>query len=139
MLVAGSIIAIALIVLMLVLGVRSIVAEDARFGFRTFSVNIQYEIDYHWRLVDGGRTRYVPGDDLKGIAWDYLRRGAHATNYDIGAVREWVCAYAAHVYREHAFDGVEAFEATVAYRENGVGVGDVVVFRYPAEEGSRCA
>lgn len=136
--VLGNVIAVSFVFLILVLGVRSILASDARFGWRTFSGHVQFQVDYYWHFKDGTRIRYVPGEELKGNAATHLRVGSHQAGYDTGAMKIWVCTYAKWVYQNRAWDRVAAFEAHVTHRLNRMGPWESEVLAYPAYGQNTC-
>jgi hypothetical protein len=131
-------VAVALIAMTLILGVRSIVADDARFGWRMFSGRVTYEIDYFWRSSDGTTVRYVPGAELRGAVETYLSGRRSGTSYDTGAMRAWVCGYVSYVYHHLRPADTASFEAHVRYRENRGGTWRAELFSAPAGRGNSC-
>jgi len=104
-----------MIVLFVSLGIRSIVTDDNRYGWGTFSKQVVYEVDYFWVLDNGKRIRYFPGDELLKGSVEKLNSHGN-TRYSIGAVKSWVNNYISYVYlNKKPGPEVTSFIAEVEY------------------------
>lgn len=84
-------------VLLIMLGVRSKITDDNRYGWGTFSKQANYVILYSYTTKDGIKHNYIPGDELKGEA--NLIRRIGSTRYSIGLIE-----HAASNYLKYLFD-----------------------------------
>ncbi len=111
---------ILLIGLLVPLGIRSIVTDDNRFGWGTFSKQTTFNIKYYWITENEKKLRYKPGKELSGrVRRKIARRGS--TRYSSGALESWVNNYTRFIYLNmpHGED-IKSFRAEVRYKINSI-------------------
>lgn len=109
---------ILLIGILVPLGIRSIVTGDNRYGWGTFSTQVNFELSYYWVMEDGSATPYKSGNELRGEARKKLKSGYNNTRYSLGAVRSWLEGYARYMYEHRPNDDIKAFRAVCYYQLN---------------------
>lgn len=133
---------IMLLVILIPLGVRSIITDDNRFGWGTFSKQTSFSINYYWIKKDGTKQRYLPGKELGGKVRKKLKaRGS--TRYSVGALESWITNYTRFMYlNKRQSENTEKFRAEVRYRINsprnsGKPTGEIhlMVIDYPVSAG----
>ena len=133
---------ILLIGILVPLGIRSIVTDDNRFGWGTFSKQTSFSINYYWVGKNGERIRYIPGKELSGKARKKLKRRG-STRYSVGALESWVNNYVRYMYvNERKNEDSAYFLAVVRYRINSArlpgsqgGAVNQLLIKYPVNEG----
>lgn len=117
-----------------VLGVRSFVTDDSRYGFGMFSHKVHYLIDYEWVFPYGLRLPHTLGKDVRGKARSPLRSGRWLSSYyATGAVLSWVRGYADHAVVEHKPDGATAFRVGVLHHQYNDNTFTYTTYRVPIE------
>jgi len=120
-----QVVVVAFLAGMLALCVRSLVTDDARFGWGMFGTNVAYTVHYEWQLADGSRVTYRPGNELAGIAMRLAqapeapwlpRTFAHGS----GALRAWIRAYQAYLFDTRRPPDAVAIEARLRSSANPV-------------------
>jgi hypothetical protein len=112
------------------LGIRGLIKDDARYSWGTFCKQVIYEVDYRWVMRDPDGTEWTikheHEGELRGEAKTHLEGLPKQLNtrYSLGAVKSWIAAYTRYMF-EHSDDfvlppqsKVVGFTAEVAYREN---------------------
>ena len=113
----GNLVIIVWVVGLCALGVRALIAEDARYGFGMFAHKVRYEVEYFWVYDDGREEPYVPGRELKGRTQVRLTPGKSLTShYATGAMKSWVGGYVEYMYSHHAPPASRAFKAVVVHQ-----------------------
>ena len=108
---------ILLIGILVPLGVRSVVTDDNRYGWGTFSKQIVYEVEYYIVYDDGEIEKYLPGNELKGIARVKLNKFGN-TRYSAGAMKSWVNNYLEYLYENIHDRKIKTVRAEVLYTIN---------------------
>jgi len=129
---------ILLIGILVPLGVRSVVTDDNRYGWGTFSKQVAFRVNYYWINENGEETRYRPGKELSGKVRKKLKKGG-STRYSEGALKSWINNYARYMYMNNKTrDKIRSFRAKVYYKINTRSVkgrdrdkADVIVIEYP--------
>ena len=130
---------ILLIGILISLGIRSIVTDDNRYGWGTFSKQVVYKIEYYWVYDDGRVQRYHPGKELKGKAKRELKRFG-ITRYSIGALKSWVNNYLEYLYENERGKNIKTVRAFIFYTINkkkyisGDKNSNKLTIEYPAEK-----
>ena len=135
---------ILLIGILVSLGIRSIVTDDNRFGWGTFSKQTSFSINYYWVGKDGKRQRYLPGKELNGKARKKLKRRG-STRYSVGALESWVNNYVRYMYLNNKVnENTGSFLAVVRYRINSTRVpgkrsndAKQILIEYPSNTGDQ--
>jgi hypothetical protein len=96
--------------------IRSLLREDARFGWGMFGSNIAYTIHYEWILEDGSRQPYQPGDELRSTARRLTQRDRepwrpHNMFYGPGTLRSLIGAYQRYLFENRRPPMATAIEA----------------------------
>ena len=99
------------------LGIRSVITDDNRFGWGTFSKQVVYKIDYSWVYKNGKSTRYEPGKELKGTARKNLSKQGN-TRYSLGALKSWVNNYLKYLYENRPAANIKSVRAEILYTIN---------------------
>jgi len=99
------------------LGIRSVVTDDNRYGWGTFSKQIVYKIDYYWVYDDGRSEKYYPGKELRGTATGKLKSFGN-TRYSTGAVKSWVGNYLRYLYENKPGEDIKSVRAHILYTVN---------------------
>ena len=100
-----------------ILGIRSLITKDARFGWAMFSYHTSYTIEYHLIPKKGDRIDFKP-NTLQGLPAYYLNAAeTKTTNYGPGAVKWWVRRYLN--YKLTNTDNINVAQATLRYSVNG--------------------
>jgi hypothetical protein len=94
-----------LIGILVPLGVRGLVTDDARYSWGTFCKQATYEIEYRWEMRDPDGSivisKHWHDDELRGEAKKHLAGSKRLnTRYSVGAVKSWTTAYTKYMY-EH--------------------------------------
>jgi len=129
---------ILLIGILVSLGVRSVVTDDNRYGWGTFSKQVAFRVNYYWINENGEEIRYRPGKELSGKSRRKLKKGG-STRYSDGALKSWIKNYARFMYMKNKpRDEIRSFRAEVFYKINSLSVtsrdsdkADVIVIEYP--------
>ncbi len=129
---------ILLIGILVPLGVRSVVTDDNRYGWGTFSKQVAFRVKYYWINENGEETRYKPGKELSGKVRKKLKKSG-STRYSDGALKSWINNYARFMYMNNKpRDEIKSFRAEVFYKINSRSVkgrdrdkADVIVIEYP--------
>ena len=108
---------ILLLGILIFLGVRSVVTDDNRYGWGTFSKQVVYRVEYYWVYDDGRVQRYIPGEELIGIASIRLQRRSN-TRYSVGALKSWVNNYLKYLYENKSQNQVKSVKAEILYTIN---------------------
>ena len=108
---------ILLLGILIFLGIRSIVTDDNRYGWGTFSKQVVYRVEYYWVYDDGRVQRYIPGEELIGIASIRLQRRSN-TRYSVGALKSWVNNYLKYLYENKSQNQVKSVKAEILYTIN---------------------
>lgn len=133
---------ILLIVILIPLGVRSVVTDDNRYGWGTFSKQVAFKVNYYWVKENGEKVRYKPGKELSGKVRKKLKRSG-TTRYSDGALRSWIRNYTRYMYNNKKIDeDFNTFRAELLYRinsrlnfsKNNEGT-TFVVIEYPEQPG----
>jgi len=127
-----------LIGILVPLGVRSVVTDDNRYGWGTFSKQVAFNINYYWVNENGKKQRYTPGKELSGKVRKKLKKRG-STRYSDGALKSWVRNYTEFMYLNKKKDkSMSSFRAEVTYRVNsrsttkpGSSKADIIVIEYP--------
>ena len=113
------------------LGVRTLVAQDARLGWGMFTYQINYQLSYEWVLEDG-TTRPQQAIDLDGKVRSYIGDSrSRRTRYGRGALRSWLRCYCRHMHRERRPADAIAFRAVASYTVNH-GEPQEMIVEYPS-------
>ena len=130
---------VLLIGILVPLGIRSVITDDNRYGWGTFSKQVVYRIEYY-RVYDDGRIeRYRPGRELKGKARKRLERFGNTRN-SIGALKSWVNNYLEYLYENRRGKNIRTVRADIFYAINkNRNMGrdtnsNKLTIEYPAEE-----
>ncbi len=114
------------------LGIRSLVLDDARFGWGMFSSQANYRVEYYWIDEEGHRTPHRTGEELRrGEPEQVASRVPHLTRYGIGAVRGWVQSYLRFLYDQKRPEGMRQICAEMEYRINLSGANQTLTLTYP--------
>ena len=113
------------------LGLRTIVLDDARFGWGMFSKQLDHRTKYYWVLDDGTRVATPLGRELAYPASKINDRWRHISRYSLGAVRTWVDGYLRYQFEHHRPADAQAIEAEVRYQVNRTGPVRTLALRYP--------
>lgn len=108
---------VLMIGILMFLGFRSIITDDNRYGWGTFSKQVTYVVKYYWVDEDGTQFRYFPGNELRGEAKKKLLY-KYNTRYSLGAVRSWTTNYAEYMYKNRNQRRFNSFRAEVFYEIN---------------------
>ncbi len=115
---AWNLVLVGFLAMLVSLGIRTLVFEDARLGWGMFSYQMNYQTRYEWVMEDG-TTRAESGLDLRGKTKGYLgETRPHRTRYGVGAMKTWLHSYVRHMYRQRRPAGAVAFRAVVDYTIN---------------------
>lgn len=133
---------IFLIGILIPLGVRSVVTDDNRYGWGTFSKQVAFRVNYYWVSGEGKKIKYRPGKELSGKVRKKLKRSG-TTRYSDGALRSWIRNYADYMYKNQNTGGeMKAFRAELLYRINsghyfskGSEGTNFIVIEYPEQPG----
>ena len=133
---------ILLVGILVSLGIRSIVTDDNRFGWGTFSKQTSFSINYYWVGKDGKRQRYLPGKEINGKVRKKLKRRG-STRYSVGALESWVNNYVRYMYLNNKVsEDTGSFLAVVRYRINSTNVPgkgntnvNQILIEYPSNAG----
>lgn len=106
---------------LLVLGARSLVLDDARFGWGMFRQILVVDVDYAWVLEDGTLRPHWPGAELKGPARRLDGRPGHLYGYGRRAMRDWVTGYVRWRARRDPPPGAVALRGVAAWTVNRSG------------------
>jgi hypothetical protein len=120
-----QIVVLGFVCALVALGVRTLVHDDARFGWGMFAHNVAYTVHYEWVLRGGGAVAYVPGDELRGRASRLtLRSGTpwvpRIMLYGQGTLRSWVQAYLRHLFDTRRPDDAVAVRARIRTAVNPI-------------------
>jgi len=127
---------VAFLGLLVGLGIRSLVLEDARLGWGMFAYQTNYSVSYEWVLADG-TTRKQAARDLAGRTLKYLDdKVAHRTRYGRGAIRCWMRSYLDYLCATYLPADAVGARAVVTYRINKEGDWQELVVRAPEVESS---
>ena len=108
---------ILLIGILVSLGVRSVVTDDNRYGWGTFSKQVVYIVEYYFVYDDGKIEKYLPGKELKGIAGRKLNKFGN-TRYSTGAMESWVNNYLKYLYENEQDRKIKSVRAEILYTIN---------------------
>ena len=110
---------IVLLILVLVpLGARSLITDDNRYGWGTFSKQVAYRINYYWVMENGEIEIYKPGKELSGKVRKKLKRSGN-TRYSLGALESWMTNYTRFIFNnKRPNQKVKSFRAVVDYKIN---------------------
>ena len=131
---------VLLLAILIPLGIRSVITDDNRYGWGTFSKQTVFNIRYYLVYKDGSKKRFNPGLELRGNS-KKLRSGGH-TRYSTGAVKSWVKSYVRYIYKVNQSHEILRAEAVIHYKENvsrraRIKKGYRTIFiQYPDQEGS---
>ena len=121
---------VAWIAFILALGVRGIVADDARYAWGMFPYVLRYHLEYRWRLEDGGIATkpYKPGKEVKHARATFGIGAEREGWYGLGALTSELATYARFI-DAHAKKPPHAahIEIVVRYRKGPVEDVHVVV------------
>lgn len=129
---------ILLIGILVPLGVRSVVTDDNRYGWGTFSKQVAFKVNYYWINKNGKEKRYRPGKELSGKDRRKLNKGG-STRYSDGALKSWINNYARYMYMNNKprYD-IRSFRAELFYKFNtrsitskNIDNADVIIIEYP--------
>jgi len=130
-----SLIAVSFVVTLLSLGVRSLVAQDTRFGWGMFSHQTSFVITYDWVFPDGSHKQILDTrTDLPGRQSIISGGRFHTTRYGVGAVRLWVNSYLIYLYERRLPETATSVQANFTFlidREKA----ELETWRYPPIEG----
>ena len=106
------------ILFFVLLGVRSLLLQDFRWGWGMFGHHTAYMLQVHW-VNNGvktpvGTTEFANGKVLKRLRTNEVLR----TNYGIGAVKSWVGYYGAHLHRKMKKAGHDSLEIEIEFQIN---------------------
>ena len=126
---------------LLLLGIRSQITKDSRYGWGTFGRQTIYLMTYEWEFEDGRREVYKPGDELRDDAYKLMSsKRQRNTRYGPGAIPIWIRAYSKYMW-ERRPEGAVAFHTTMVYeydksrRKELSPDAPVKTYRYPAIDG----
>ena len=105
--------------------VRSLIVDDARFGWGMFGSNVAYTVHYEWVLDGGRRVSYRPGDELRATAVRLaLREPApwlpRSMFYGTGTLHAWIRSYQQWLLANKRPPGAVAIEARIRTTVNPV-------------------
>jgi hypothetical protein len=118
------------------LGVRGIVADDARYAWGMFPYILRYEVEYRWRMDDGGTRPFQPGREIRRARAVYAPGKEHDRWYGLGALRVDLRAYARLVAtraRPAPPAGARAFEIVLTWRKHEDGARHEEVIAAPVK------
>ena len=129
---AQQVVVIVFLVVLIGLGVRGLIADDARFAWGMYGRDMAYNVTYEWLDADGRTRTHVPGNELRSSARRalYPQRAdgqprTRRTRYPAGTLRAQMRAYLRHLYEHHRPDHAVAVRLTwrYAYDYTGRGTG----------------
>ena len=110
---------IAVMSVMLFLSGRTLLLDDAQYGWGMFSKQINYTLRYEWVMANGKTIRYKPGKEVrKKNRYIAERMKTKRTRYGTGAVARWVNRYLEFVYENKKQSGAIAIRAILKYQIN---------------------
>ena len=107
---------VLLLAILIPLGIRSVITDDNRYGWGTFSKQTVFDIRYYLVYKDGTRSRYKPGTELRGRS--KMLRNKGSTRYSTGSVKSLVKSYVRYMYKINQSHDILRAEAVIRYREN---------------------
>lgn len=111
---------ILLIGVLVPLGVRSLITDDNRYGWGTFSKQVVFRVNYYWLTEDGDKIMYNPGRELSGKVRNKLKRSG-STRYSTGALKSWVNNYTRYTYlNKRPNPDFKSFRAEIYYKINSL-------------------
>lgn len=132
MLVLRNTVVVLFLLLTFGLGTRSLVTDDARYGWAMFSSTAEYHVRYAWVFVDGTREEHIPGNEIQGMIRPLFVPGElHNGGYGIGSVRSWMKGYAKYMFENQSRENAAAFEVVIDYRKNHRGGKSRVTVQHP--------
>lgn len=84
------------------LGVRGVVVDDARYAWGMFPYVLRFEVAYRWRLDDGSTRRFVPGREIRRARKVFAPGREHDAMYGLGAIRAELWAYGRQIVADDA-------------------------------------
>lgn len=116
-------IVLVFVLLLVGLGVRSVLTGDNRYGWGTFSSQVNWDPMYYWVTRDGVEIIHWPGEELRGEARKKIdSRRPKSSRYAFGGMKSWMRAYVRWMYDHRNEYGprtdVVGFRAVVYYRIN---------------------
>lgn len=108
--------AVLLIAGSLALGIRSMIKDDNRYGWGTFSKQVNFNVEYYWILDNDQTIKHFFGGELRGEAFKKLYY--NNTRYSIGAVKAWVHDYLEFLYKNKRKNDAKAIKAIIYYEFN---------------------
>lgn len=129
---------ILMIGILVPLGVRSVITDDNRYGWGTFSKQVVYKIKYYWIWENGDKIIHRPGKELSGRVRNKFK-GNGITRYSSGALLSWVNNYTRYIYIQRGFEPyTKSFRAEILYKMNSKYIGrnniknvNRVIIEYP--------
>lgn len=104
---------VLLIVILCSLGIRSIITDDNRYGWGTYSKQVNYVIKYYYIKSDGTKFQYVPGNELIGDGNNIRYLGN--TRYSLGYIKNTVHNYLEYLYGKSKNSEISYYEADIYY------------------------
>lgn len=111
---------VLLIGILVPLGVRSVITDDNRFGWGTFSKQVAFRVNYYWVNDNGKKLKYNPGKELRGKVRKKLKKRG-STRYSDGALKSWIGNYTRYMYLQNKpGEEIVSFNAELLYKINTV-------------------
>lgn len=108
---------VLLIGILVPLGIRSVITDDNRYGWGTFSKQVVYKVEYYWIYDSGEEKIYQPGNELRGKAKKKLYKLGNTRN-SLGALKSWVNNYLNFLYENKPQDDIKTVRAKILYTIN---------------------
>lgn len=106
---------------LLFLGVRSLVVDDARFGWGMFKEYIFVDVDYAWVMRDGTLRPHWPGAEARGLAYRVDGQPGRIHGYGRGGMHRWIGGYLSWRARRDPPPGAVALRAVAEWKVNRSG------------------
>ena len=132
---AWSVVAVALFVGQVAMGVRSRLDDDDRYGFAMFHEFTSLTLRYRWRLADGSTRPFTPDEHLRGRSNAVRGSGRRTEVFGAGTTRIQVTGFVKWLYKKKRPDDAVGVEVTYAWERNKDGVKHTELIAWPPDGG----